>query len=100
MTFAVFFEQYLRDEGISEQEVWEMSLSEYNHLKREAMKYYRKEHTEKRFVISAVSKYDDFVWNYNQIFRQKEDAENFAKEVRQEKGNEYLVTVNEIEVIC
>lgn len=43
MTFDEYFKQFLEDEGISSEEVWNMGLSEYNHLKDEAWKEYKKE---------------------------------------------------------
>ena len=100
MTFADYFKQFIKDEGYDENEIWNMGLSSYNQLKKEAMKYYRDEHIEKRFAIMAKAKSDGFVWHYNSIFKQKEEAEEFAKEVGKSKGNDYEVVIYEIEVIC
>lgn len=44
MNFAEYLQEYIKEEGYSQQEVWEMSLSQYNKLKKEAREYYKKEY--------------------------------------------------------
>lgn len=43
MAFARFLKEYIKDEGYSEDDVWNMSLSQYNRLKKEARADYDKQ---------------------------------------------------------